>query len=142
MQLKPFVVLTLVLSFALAARGEDAKDGDTIEGAWLPSTAELAGKTFPEEVRKPIKSVVKDDRYTVTVGKATEEGTVKLKPTAKPKEWTSSAPKDRTREKTILAIYERWRHVADLLRPQRQSRHGVQDQGGHPVVLVSYKREP
>jgi hypothetical protein len=28
-----------------------AKDGDTIDGTWLPSSAELGGKMFPDEVR-------------------------------------------------------------------------------------------
>ena len=42
MLLKPFVVLTLVLSFAPAARSGDAKDGDTIQGTWLPSTLTAA----------------------------------------------------------------------------------------------------
>src|SRR5262245_59064912 len=61
MRLKLLVVLALVLSFSSAARSGDAKDGDTIQGTWLPSTAELGGKMFPEEVRKTIKLVVKDD---------------------------------------------------------------------------------
>jgi hypothetical protein len=59
MLLKPFGVLTLVLSFSLVARSDVA----TIQGTWLPSTAELGGKMFPDEVRKTIKLVVKDDKY-------------------------------------------------------------------------------
>ena len=86
MLLKPFVVITLMLSFSPAARSGDAKDGDTIQGTWLPSTAELGGKMLPDEVRKTIKLVVKDDKYTVTVGKEVDQGTVKLNPAAKPKE--------------------------------------------------------
>ena len=62
MLLKPFVAFTLVLSFSLAARSGDAKDGDTIQGTWLPSAAELGGKMFPDDVRKTIKLVVKDDK--------------------------------------------------------------------------------
>src|SRR5215471_11005267 len=75
MLLRPFVVFAVVLSLLPAARGGDAKDGDTIQGTWLPSTAELGGKPFPDEVRKTIKLVVKDDKYTVTVGEGVDQGT-------------------------------------------------------------------
>jgi hypothetical protein len=85
MLLKSFVALTLMLSFALAARSGDAKAGDTLQGTWLPQTAEIGGKMFPDEIRKTIKLVVKDDKYTVTVGKQVDQGTVKLNPAAKPK---------------------------------------------------------
>jgi hypothetical protein len=50
---KPIVVLGLVLTFSLAARSGDAKNGDTIQGAWLPSTAELGGKMFPTNSARP-----------------------------------------------------------------------------------------
>src|ERR1041384_5260025 len=85
MSRKLILALTLILSFALAGWCADAKDGDAIHGAWLPATAELGGKTFPDEVRKSIKLVIKDDKYTVTVGKAVDQGTIKLHPAARPK---------------------------------------------------------
>ena len=78
MWFKPFVVLMLVLSFSLADGSDPPKDGDTLQGTWLPAAAELAGNKFPDEVRKTIKLVVKDDKYTVTVGKQVNQGTVKL----------------------------------------------------------------
>jgi uncharacterized protein (TIGR03067 family) len=81
--------------------------GDAIQGAWLPSTAELGGKMFPDEVRKTIKLVVKDDKYTATVGTAVDQGTVKLNPAAKPKEIDITGTDGPNKGKTILAIYER-----------------------------------
>ena len=107
MLLKPIVALGLVLTFSLAATSGDAKNDDTIQGTWLPSTAELGGKMFPDEVRKTIKLVVKDDKYTVTVGKAVDQGTFKLNPTAKPKEMDITGTDGPNKGKTILAIYER-----------------------------------
>ena len=107
MLLKTFVVLTLVLSFSLAARCADAKGGDTIEGTWLPTTAELGGKTFPDEVRKTIKLVVQGDKYTVTVGAGVDRGTCKLDPSAKPKALDITGTEGPNKGKTILAIYER-----------------------------------
>jgi len=46
MLLKPFVVLTLVLTFSLAARSGDAKDGDTLRVCY-----DLSGKSRPTEFK-------------------------------------------------------------------------------------------
>lgn len=143
MRLKPFIVLTLMLSFALAARSGGAKDDDTIQGTWLPSTAELGGKMFPDEVRKTIKLVVKDDKYTVTTGKAVDQGTIKLNPAAKPKEMEITGGDGPNKGKTILAIYER---DGDTLRicydlsgkgcpTEFKTKEGTQ------LFLVTYQRE-
>src|SRR5262245_37129562 len=107
MLLRPFVALAMVFLFSLAARGGDDRDGDTIQGTWLPSTAELAGKMLPDEVRKAIKLVVKDDRYTVSTGKALDQGSVRLDPAAKPKQMDITGTDGPNKGKTILAIYER-----------------------------------
>src|SRR5262249_17008418 len=107
MLLKPFVTFTLVLSLALAARSGDAKDGDTIQGTWLPSAAELGGKMFPDDVRKTIKLVIKGDKYTVTAGEKVDKGIVKLNPSVKPKALDITGTEGPNKGKTILAIYER-----------------------------------
>jgi uncharacterized protein (TIGR03067 family) len=143
MLLKPFVVLALLLTFALAARSDDAKDGDAIEGVWLPATAELAGKMFPDEVRKTIKLVVKGDKYTVTVGKEVDQGTVKLNPAAKPKEMDITGAEGPNKGKTILAIFERdgdtLRICYDLSGKSRPTEFKTRE--GAPLFLVTYKRE-
>ncbi len=141
MTLKPFVVLTLVLSFSLAARS-DARD-DALQGTWLPSTAELGGKSFPDEVRKTIKLVVKDDKYTVTVGKQVDQGTVKLNPSAKPKAMDITGTDGPNKGKTILAIYERdgdtLRVCYDLSGKNRPTEFKTRE--GTQLFLVTYKRE-
>ena len=143
MLLMRFVVLTLVLSFSLAAGSDDAKDGDSIQGAWLPSMAELAGKLFPDEVRKTIKLVVKDDKYTVTVGDEVDQGTVKLNPAAKPKEMDITGADGPNKGKTILAIYERdgdtLRVCYDLSGKSRPTEFKTKE--GGQLFLVTYKRE-
>jgi uncharacterized protein (TIGR03067 family) len=143
MLLRPIVVLTLVLSFALTARGGDDKDGDTIQGTWLPATAELGGKQFPDEVRKSIKLVVKDDRYTVTVGKQVDQGTAKLNPAAKPKELDITGTEGPNKGKTILAIYERdgdtLRVCYDLSGKSRPTEFKTREDT--QLFLVTYKRE-
>jgi uncharacterized protein (TIGR03067 family) len=142
MLLKPFVVFTLVFSFALAARSGDAKDEGTIQGAWLPSMAELAGKMFPDEVRKTIKLVIKDDKYTVTVGKKVDQGTVKLNKAAKPKALDITGTEGPNKGKTILAIYERngdtLRVCYDLSGKNRPTEFKTKE--GTQLFLVTYKR--
>jgi hypothetical protein len=69
MTLKRLVVFALVVSCSSAAWSDDAKDeAKSMEGTWLASSAELAGEKFPDEVRKSIKMVLSDGKYTVTVG--------------------------------------------------------------------------
>jgi uncharacterized protein (TIGR03067 family) len=131
MLLKSIVFLGLVLTFPLAARSGDANNGETLQGTWLPSTTELAGKTFPDEVRKTIKLVVEDDKYTVTVGKAVDQGTVKLNPTAKPKEMDITGTDGPNKGKTILAIYER---DGDTLRV-------CYDPGGNPDTRLLVRQK-
>src|SRR5208282_5793798 len=78
------VAFALGLSFSSASWGGDARD-DTLQGTWLPSSAEFGGQAFPDEARKSIQLVVKDDTYTVTVGKVVDRGTIKRMPSASPK---------------------------------------------------------
>jgi uncharacterized protein (TIGR03067 family) len=141
--LKSFVVLTMVFSFSPAAKGGDAKDGDSIGGTWLPSTAELGGKMFPDEVRKSIKLVLKDDKYTVTVGDRVDQGTVKLNPAANPKELDITGTEGPNKGKKILAIYERdgdtLRICYDLSGKTRPTEFKTKE--GTLLFLVTYKRE-
>jgi uncharacterized protein (TIGR03067 family) len=143
MPLRPIAVLALVLWSALAARGGDAKEDNALEGTWLPSAAELAGKKFSDEVRKTIKLVVKGDKYTVTVGKQPDRGTVKLNPKAKPKELDIKGTDGPNKGKTILAIYERdgdtLRVCYDLSGKGRPKAFKTEE--GTQLFLVTYKRE-
>jgi uncharacterized protein (TIGR03067 family) len=143
MLLKPIAVLTLALLFALAARSGDTKDGKALQGTWLPQTAELGGAMFPDEVRKSIKLVVKDDKYTVTAGKVVDQGTVKLNPSAKPKAMDLTGTDGPNKGKTFLAIYE---HDGDTLRvcydlsgKNRPTEFKTKE--GTQLFLVTYKRE-
>ena len=140
---KSLVVVLLVLSFTAAARSGVAKDDDTLEGTWLPSEADLEGKKFPDEVRKTIKLVVKEDKCTVTVGKAVDRGTVKLNPAAKPKELDITGTDGPNKGRTILAIYERdgdtLRVCYDLSGKRRPKEFKSKE--GTQRFLVTYKRE-
>ena len=139
---KLFVAFALVLSFSSAAWGDDAKD-DSLQGTWLPSSAELGGRVFPDEVRKNIKLVVQGDKYTVTVGKEIDQGTVKLNPAAKPKEMDITGTEGPNKGRTIKAIYERdgdtLRVCYDLSGKSRPKDFKTGE--GTQLFLVTYKRE-
>jgi uncharacterized protein (TIGR03067 family) len=134
------VTLTLVLS--LSASGDDAKTA-TIEGTWLPSSAEIGEKQFPDEVRKSIKLVVEGDKYTVTVGDKVDKGTVKLDLKAKPKALDITGTEGPNKGKTILGIYERdgdtLRICYDLSGKGRPK--AFETKAGTQLFLVTYKRE-
>ena len=140
---KPFIAIALMLLFLSAAKSGDAKKDVGIDGTWLPASAELGGKEFPEEVRKTIKLVIKGDKYTTTVGKAVDEGTVKQNAKAKPKELDIMGTDGPNKGKTILAIYERdgdtLRVCYDLSGKNRPAE--FKTTAGTQLFLVTYKRE-
>ena|SRR5438309_8995474 len=142
MLFKQVVALVLGLTFSWAAWSADAKD-DGIQGTWRPSEAELGGQKYPDEFRKTIKLVVKDDKYTVTVGQAVDEGTIKLMPSAKPKAMDITGTEGPNKGKTFPAIYERngdtLRICYDLSGKKRPTE--FKSEPGTQLFLVTYKRE-
>jgi uncharacterized protein (TIGR03067 family) len=106
MTLRLCITFALVVSFSSAARSDDAKDAVSMEGTWLPSSTELGGKPLPENIRKSIKLVLKDGKYTLTLGQQLDRGTVKLDSSAKPKAMDITGGEGPNKGKKILAIYE------------------------------------
>ena len=69
MRLKLSSTLIMALTFPLAVWGGDKKDADaTLDGTWLPRTAEFGGNPFPGEVLKTMKLEIKDGKFKATVG--------------------------------------------------------------------------
>lgn len=138
-----FAALLAVLSISLAARTDDGKDIDALEGTWLPTEAELAGQKFPDEIRKSIKLVVKGDMYTVTVGTKADNGTVKLNAKAKPKTMDITGTDGPNKGKTFKAIYERdgdtLKVCYDLSGKDRPTE--FKTKADTQLFLVIYKRE-
>jgi uncharacterized protein (TIGR03067 family) len=138
------VTLFLALSLPFLSRGDDAKDdAKSIDGTWLPSVAELGGEKFPDEVRKTMKLVMDDGKYTVTVGKNPDKGTVKLDPSKKPKEMDIVGTEGPNKGKTFLAIYEKTddtlRICYDLSGKARPTEFKTAK--GTQQFLVTYNRE-
>lgn len=98
--------LVLVATCSLPALCQETKDKAALNGTWLPQKMELGGVGFPEEIRKSIKLVVKDDKYTVTTASGSDQGAVKLNATAKPKTMDIVGVEGPNKGKTFLAIWE------------------------------------
>jgi uncharacterized protein (TIGR03067 family) len=143
MTLRLCIASALILSFSSAVSSGNAKNDDAMNGTWLVSSAELGGNKFPDEVSKSIKLVVKDEKYTVTVGDKPDEGTVKLNPSAMPKAMDITGTEGPNKGKTILAIYERdgdtLRVCYDLGGKSRPTE--FKSAPGTQLFLVTYKRE-
>jgi uncharacterized protein (TIGR03067 family) len=138
------VALVLTLSLSCLSRGDDAKDdAKSMDGTWLPSAAELGGEKFPDEVRKTIKLVPGDGKYTVTVGAEPDKGTIKLDPSKKPKSLDIMGTEGPNKGKTILAIYEKTvdtlKICYDLSGKARPTEFKTTK--GTQLFLVTYNRE-
>ncbi len=135
------LIVFATMSVANSAGGPD--DAKLIQGTWQMQTAELAGKEFPEEIRKSIKLVLTGDKYLVTAGKEPDEGTCKLDPSKTPKALDITGVKGPNVGKTFLAIYElkgdELRVCYDLSGKQRPKEFKTSE--GTQLFLVTYKRQ-
>jgi uncharacterized protein (TIGR03067 family) len=105
--IRPCIVCLLFISaigpFAYGVAGSGSPEMD---GTWKPLSAELAGKPWPQEILDSMKLIVNDDKYTVYVGRQSDEGTVKRDPSKSPKTMDISGKKGPNEGKTFLVIYE------------------------------------
>jgi len=129
------------------ARGDDAanakEEGKKLQGTWKPVSAELGGKPFPDETLRTMKLVLADDKYTVTVGEQTDEGTVKLDPAKKPRAMEIVGTKGPNQGKTIPAIYEVTDTTLRVCYDLSGKAHptAFKTQPDTRLFLVEYKRE-
>ncbi len=136
--------LCLTLTFSSLSPGEDKKDAaNAMDGTWLPTAAELGGEKFPDDVRKSMELVVGEGKYTLTVSKVPDKGTVKLDASKKLKELDIVGTEGRNKGKTILAIYEvtdeTLKICYDLSGKARPTEFKTTK--GTLLFLVTYKRE-
>jgi uncharacterized protein (TIGR03067 family) len=134
-----FIALSLIVSAAAQDAGKESK---MLEGVWIPSAAELSGQAFPEATLKTMKLIVEGDKYSVTVGKTVDKGTVKIDQGKKPKAMDIVGNDGPNKDKTYLAIYEldgdTLRVCYDLSGKTRPSEFKTTKESAH--FLVTYKR--
>ena len=144
--MKSTFMLAFGLMFALSpvVRCDEAKkDAELLEGVWIPASAELAGKQFPEATRKAMKLVMKGNTYKVSVGELLDVGTTKIDPSQKPKSIDVTGTEGPNRDKTYLAIYEldgdTLKICYDLSGKARPTE--FKSKADSKLFLVVYKRE-
>jgi uncharacterized protein (TIGR03067 family) len=142
--LAPFLVVLSLASIARSGDDEKVKKARAeMNGTWLPSEAELDGEKLPEKLFKSIKLVVKDEKYTVTVGEQVDEGTVTLDLESDPTGMEIKGTKGPNEGKTIPAIYELKDDVLKVCynlegkdRPKE-----FKTTAGSKFYMVTYKKE-
>lgn len=87
--MKTRLALVVVIGLIVAANTADdeavKKELKLLEGSWHAAGFEHNGRAIPEENVQSWTLEIKGDKYTFTIGGNSEEGTIKLDPTKKPK---------------------------------------------------------
>jgi uncharacterized protein (TIGR03067 family) len=97
---------TVVLVVPFVALGDDEKkDEAKVDGTWVATKAELAGKELPKTPGKDLKLTLKEGEYEV-VAESPDRGTVTYNEKADPKEMDIKGTEGPNKGKTFLAIYE------------------------------------
>ncbi len=104
------VLCGLLSNLAVAADSPPASasapaPASELDGSWQPVRAELGGQPFPAAVLATMKLVLAGDRYTVFVGGAKDEGTVRRLPDTVPAALDITGVEGPNAGLTIPAIY-------------------------------------
>ena len=91
------MLLTATLAMVHAGGGED---GEKLQGSWMVSSGEKAGRKAPPEGFKAVRLTFTGSKFTWEAGKEVTEGTFSLDATRTPKEITL-----RTGDKKLSGIY-------------------------------------
>jgi uncharacterized protein (TIGR03067 family) len=93
-------VLLTLLAVRLTTAQAAGDDGDRIEGAWVVSSGEKAGRQAPDGGLKDVTLTFRGDRFTWTAGGRETRGTFSIDPARSPRRITMSAG-----GKTLAGIY-------------------------------------
>jgi len=114
----------------------------TIQGTWIPVSAELAGQPLPQQVLSTIQLILTEDRYTAVVAGKKDVGNLSLRSNQQPRAMDILGTEGPNKGKTILAIYERigdsLKVCYDLAGKTRPSKFGTNP--GTQQFFVLYKR--
>jgi uncharacterized protein (TIGR03067 family) len=102
--LRALVAVSMLLALPTLVTADDVDK--SLTGTWVPTTAELGGMKYPDEILKKTKMVIKDDKYSVSIGEEADRGTLKFDKTAKPKAADVISNFGPNKGKTFPTIYE------------------------------------
>ncbi len=118
-------------------------DAKTLQGTWLPVTAELAAQPMPDTLLKSISLKLDNGKYEALVGSVSDSGTYTLDSAAKPKGMTITGAAGPNNGKTFPAIYElkgdTLRICYDLSGAKRPAE--FKTIAGTQLYLVTYNRK-
>jgi uncharacterized protein (TIGR03067 family) len=110
--MQSWLLKTLALGTALALVAADPpageatkKDKEKLAGTWKLTSGEYEGKASSADLLAGAELKVTGDKYVFKYGDGTEEGTIKLDATKKPKEITLEITSGEDKGKTQLGIY-------------------------------------
>jgi uncharacterized protein (TIGR03067 family) len=95
-----------VIGISAASAADSKDDLKAMQGTWRPTSGESAGKAMAGDVLKKTKLVIKDSKYTVTVGEDPDQGTLKIDASRMPKTMDIISTGGANKGRRIQAIYE------------------------------------
>jgi uncharacterized protein (TIGR03067 family) len=102
-------VVALAVGAVIAADAEDAKkDLEKLQGTWALVSGERDGKKFTEEEVKKTMLFIKDDTFRIPESSVatSEDGTIKIDPSKKPKEMDATTGSGPDKGKIWQGIYK------------------------------------
>jgi uncharacterized protein (TIGR03067 family) len=133
----------LLLAAPSIALGDDAKKEEAkIDGTWLATSAELAGKKLPQKEGESITLTLKKGDYEL-VAESPDKGTVTYNDSADPKEMDIKGVEGPNKGKTFLAIYElsgdKLKICYDLTGKDRPTEFKTRPKS--KLLLITYERK-
>jgi uncharacterized protein (TIGR03067 family) len=105
--MKYLIVLLLPLAVALTAFASDkAGDFKDIQGTWLPTKAEIGGKSMGNDFIASTTLTLADGKYEVFAAGTPDKGAYAIDPALKPKSMDITGTEGPNAGKKIPAIYE------------------------------------
>jgi uncharacterized protein (TIGR03067 family) len=99
------LVVAVVFIASVFAQGA-ATEQKALQGKWLLTSGDIGGTKFPEATLKTITLTITGDKYVTKVGEVTDQGTLKLDASMKPKAMDIVGTQGPNKGKKMLAIYE------------------------------------
>ena len=134
------------LSLGLSAAAEDKAGKDELEkftGTWRGVSVVRDGKDVPKPEVEAVRLVVAGEKYTLTEGGETIEGTHKLDPSKKPKEIDAVRTKGPNKGQTLRGVYELTEDtfVVCFAAPGKDRPKELKAEGGAGLRVLAFKRQ-
>jgi uncharacterized protein (TIGR03067 family) len=141
------IVAVAALTFGLSAAAADDRAGkDELErftGTWHEVSVVRDGKDVPKAEAEKVRLVVMGEKYTLTEGGETIEGTHKLDPTKTPKHIDAVRTKGPNKGETLRGLYQLSEDsfVVCFAAPGKDRPTELKPEGGPGLRVLTFKRE-